>query len=123
MTQAQALDVICDLIPRVSAIRDEFLKAGLSAELDSLCRYCHTVQNQYRYLAHGDPDIDILLASSRKALVFAEESEVHTVAKPLISLHSWEVEHKPYCDKIAFIPALLHACTTLLRYMYVGDEG
>lgn len=82
-------------------------------------------QNQYQYLARRNPDVDSLLASSRKALVFVEESEVNAAAKEVLNS---EVLYKLYNsrdqrDKAAFISAWFHAFDIFSRYMtYTEDE-
>lgn len=96
-------------------IRDEFLEAGLNAELQDLWLYSNMPRKQYQRLACRDPNIDFLLASSRKALVFVEENEINTVAKPLLRLKRKEILDKPYPDKLAMLPTLLHAYSVLLR--------
>ena len=127
LTRSQALELICDLIlhdhGRGLKIRSDFLDAGLYAELKNLQRYCYMVQSQYQYLAHCDPDFDLLLISSRKALLFVEENEVIAAAKPFLSLNPLKIaQFEAHRDKIAFMSTLLHALETFSRYLYTGDK-
>ena len=78
-------------------------------------------QNQYQYLAHRDPDIDFLLASSRRALVFVEENEVNTAVKPFLSLSRQEIQRKSHRDAAAFTTTLNYAFTILSRYAFTED--
>ena len=122
LTQSQALDLICDMIlyDSGSTIRDEFLNAGLHADLNNLQCYCHMAQNQYPYLARRDPDIDILLASSRKALTFVEDHEINTAAKPFLG-HGLQ-ELRSHRGRLAFMSAWLHAYTILSRYIFTENK-
>ena len=104
VTQVQAIKLICDLLHHDLwlNIHDEFINAGLFVLLENLQ---HFIVAQNRYSARYDPDLDILLASSRKALIFVEENEVNNIAKPLLRLDPSDF----WRGNVSYDPTLIQA--------------
>ena len=64
------------------------MNSGLYVLLENLQ---HFITTRSQYTTRRDPDLDDLLASVQKALIYIGENEINTIAKPLLSLDLGEV--------------------------------
>ena len=110
ITQLQAIELVCDLVSRNPLFRDEFHNAGLSTTLNILeCSLRSQGLSNY-----DDPKLDMLLASSRKALIYVEENELTSAVKPILTLDFWI-----RCqDSLPDVPAMLRAFMISLKAIY-----
>ena len=118
VTQVQAIEFIYYLLQHDCRLimHDELINAGLYVLLENLQ---HSIMSQNRCSARYNPDLLILLASSRKALIFVEENEVNTVAKPLLRLDILAFLRR----ELYYSPALTQAFRNAMSVLYSTYQG
>ena len=93
--------------------RDKFQDAGLGTILNIL-EFSLRSQGSLSNYDSDDPKLDMLLASSRKALIYVEENELNSAVKPILTLNFWI-----RCqDSLPDVPAVLRAFMSSLKAMY-----
>ena len=113
ITQLQAIELICDLVLHNPAFRDEFQDAGLGTILNIL-EFSLRSQGSLSNYDSDDPKLDMLLTSSRKALIYVEENELNSAVKPILTL-KFSTRGQ---DSLSNVPAVLRAFMSSLKAMY-----